>query len=171
MTWGPFLKKYWTYPRSGTPVPSSTAFRLNSQSHSTQKVCCCLQWSFNLDSYWHWGFMLVKLNIYQSKPVNALLQVTADIYLTFWSWTSVSSFRQNVISVCTLPHVVIDTCCKRTSGFLFTCGSFDLLLKFTGKNNLCSLGLVLIYGYVSNAFFDKNILHSNKFVFLTEWFP
>ena len=41
------------------------------------------------------------------------------------------------------------------------------------KNNWCSLGIFLIYVYVSNAFLARKgfaILHGNKIVFLTEWF-
>ena len=71
----------------------------------------------------------------------------------------------------TLHPVAIDICCDR-KWVLFICGRFYLLLKFA-ENIWCSLGLFLIYVYVSNAFPTRKgsaILHGNKFVFLTEWF-
>ena len=80
----------------------STTFHLNSVPRRTHKVCCCLQLSFNLACYW--GFLWVKLNSYQSKPIKALLHITAKtyMYITFWSWT---------ISMFTLHCVANDICC------------------------------------------------------------
>ena len=74
-------------------------------------------------------------------------------------------------------NVYFAPCCdqymlRKKVWVLFTCGSFDLLLNLQ-RNNWCSLGLLLIYVYVSNAFLSRKssaILHGSKFVFLTEWF-